>query len=174
MQSLALKTSAIVAICISLTPAYAQDKDYRAVEALKSQGVRSCVSAISSVTKFIYDEDNFAYLNTWNKESTDKHMSLTLTSKPYSDGTAVAAIAASPTPAGTCDTNFIQFFVVNESCPKMRDTTFKDWKYYADLGGTSMYEDPTSDSVVVALASVKGGCLIVKTGMVLFPADKQK
>jgi len=174
MHPLILKVSTILAVCISLAPAHAQEKDYRAVEALKSLGVRSCVSAISSMTKFMYDKDDFAYLNTWHKESADKHMSLTLTAKPYLDGTSVAAIAASPTPAGTCDTNFVQFFVVNESCPKMRDTTLKDWKYYADLGGTPMYEDPTSESVVVALASVQSGCLIVKTGMLFFPADKQK
>ena len=126
------------------------------------------------MTKFIYDKDDFAYLNTWHKASPDKHMSLTTTAKPYSDGTSIAAIAASPTADGTCDTNFVQVFVINESCPKLRDTTFKEWKYYADLGGTPIYEDPTSESVVASLASIQDGCLVVKTGMIFFPVEKQK
>lgn len=169
-----LKIFGAIAIYLVLTPASAQEKDYRSVEALKSLGVKKCASAISTMTKFIYDKDDFAYLNTWHKAGPDKHMSLTTTAKPFSDGTSIAAIAASPTSDGACDTNFVQIFVINESCPKLRDTTFKEWKYYADLGGTPTYEDPTSESVVASLASFQGGCLVVKTGMIFFSVDKHK
>lgn len=174
MRVLILKVFTILAVCLSLVPAYAQEKDYRSVEALKSLGVRSCANTISAMTKFMYDKDDFAYLNIWNKDATDKHMSSTLTSKPYAEGTSIATLAVASTSAGSCDANFVQLFVVKESCPKLRDTTFKDWKYYAELGETPMYEDPTSPSVVVALASFQGGCLIVKTGVLFFPADTQK
>ncbi|MGA2333575.1 MAG: hypothetical protein ABSG75_17685 [Syntrophales bacterium] len=174
MRVLILKVFTILAVCLSIVPAYAQEEDYRSVEALKSLGVRSCASAVRDMTKFMYDKDDFAYLNLWNKVAIDKHMSFTITSKPYADGKSIAALAVSPTPAGTCDINFVQFFATKESCPKLRDTTFKEWKYYADLGGTPMYEDSTFASSIVALVSAEGGCLIVKTGLLFLDADMQK
>lgn len=180
MKASLMKFLAVLAAMLALAPSAAAQQQpaqpqYQSVEALKSLGVRNCLGAVTNMTKWLYDTDDFAYLNTWHKDAADKHMSLTMTSKAYSDGTSIAAIAVAPTPAGTCDTTFSQLFVVKESCAKTRDTTFKEWKYYADLSGTPMYEDPTSESVVVALASVPNGCLIVKTGMLFFPAaDKAK
>jgi hypothetical protein len=174
MRPICLKVLGTLALCFALTPAYAQEKDYRSVEALKSIGVNKCASAISAMTNFIYDRDDFAYLNAWHEASPDKHMSLTTTVKPHVDGTTIAAIAASPTANGTCDTHFVQVVVINESCPKLRDTAFKEWKYYADLGGSPTFEDPTSESTFATLASIQGGCLVVKTGIIFFAVEKQK
>lgn len=146
--------------------AAAQEKDNQAVEAAKQLGFRTCAKTVSILTDFIYGKDSFSYVNTYNTKEIDRHALLMLTSKPYSDGTSVAAVTTSPTPAGTCDGTFVQIFMIAESCPKLRDTTFQQWKYYMDLGGVALYEDPSSDSLVVALASVPSGCLIVKTGMI--------
>jgi hypothetical protein len=144
----------------------AQEKDNQAVEAAKQLGFRTRAKTVSVLTDFIYGKDSFSYVNTYNTKEIDRHALLMLTSKPYSDGTSVAAVTTSPTPAGTCDGTFVQVFMIAESCPKLRDTTFQQWKYYMDLGGVALYEDPSSDSLVVALASVPSGCLIVKTGMI--------
>jgi hypothetical protein len=172
MRPACLNTLWIFTLCFTLIPAFAQDKDYRSVEALKSLGIKQCTSTISTITKFIYDEDNFAYLNTWQKTNSDKHITLTTTAKPYSEGSSIATIAVSPTADGTCDANFVQILVVKDSCPALRDTTFKKWKYYADLGGTPVYEDPSSAAVNVTLTPANGGCLIVKSGMLSLPMGK--
>lgn len=171
---LALAALVTGAVALTTTPAFTQDKDYRAVEALKKLGVRSCAGAVQTVTKFMYDEDDFAYLNTWNQDQTDRHTTLTVASKNYTDGSSVASIAVSPTTSGTCDANFTQLTMVKETCAKLRDTTFKEWKYYSDLGTNPMYEDPTSDSVVVTLASTADGCLIIKTGLLFLQSDNSK
>jgi hypothetical protein len=171
-----LAVAALVAGAVALTtrPAFTQDKDYRSVEALKKLGVSTCAGAVSTITKFMYDEDDFAYLNTWNEDKTDRHTTLTVASKNYSDGSSVASIAVSPTTAGTCDANFTQLTMVKETCAKLRDTTFKEWKYYSDLGTNPMYEDPTSDSVVVTLANTADGCLIIKTGLLFLQPGAAK
>jgi hypothetical protein len=64
--------------------------------------------------------------------------------------------------------------MVKETCAKLRDTTFKEWKYYSDLGTNPMYEDPTSDSVVVTLANTADGCLIIKTGLLFLQPGAAK
>lgn len=148
---------------------------FRSIEALKSLGVRRCVAALTVMTTSLYEKEDVAYLNTWNKDDTDKHIVSSLTAKPYSDGTSIAALSASPTPSETCDTHFVQVFVLKDSCAKVRETAFKEWKYYSDLGSTPLYEDPASSSVVAALSAVQGGgCLVFKTGVLFFNVDKSK
>jgi len=98
MHPIKMKVFIILVVCFLAMPVCAEEKDhstaqpktqetdYRTVEALKSVGVRSCVGAISTMTKYMYSKDDFDYVTFWNKESSDKHMSLILSSKPYSDG----------------------------------------------------------------------------------------
>lgn len=160
---------AVVFFCVAFSAAAEDEKHYRAIDALLSLGFKTCANNASAVTKFLYDEDDFAYLNTWNQTDADKHTALTLTTKTYSDGASFATVATTPTPDGACDASFSQIFVLSESCAKLRDTTFKEWKFYGDLGGTPLYEDPTSDSVVVGLATIQSNCLVIKTGVFFFP-----
>jgi len=184
MVRLLFKGAGVVAICSAMAfgqasnpkavPTHTQERQRPSVEALQAKGVTHCVAAISNMTNFMYEKEDFAYLNFWDPENTDKHGSLTMMAKQYEDGTSVATLTATPTVDSTCDVTFVQMFVVKQSCAKVRDTMFKDWKYYADLGSTPMYEDPTSSSAVVALASVQESCLIVKSGILFFPLDKQK
>jgi len=144
--------------------------DYRAIDGLKGRGFKKCASDASRLMKFVYDADDFAYLNFWNKSSPDGHSALTVTAKPYSDGPSVTAMTTSPTSDGACDATLVQMFLVADSCPKLRETTFKDWKYYTSLGDAPLYEDPTTPAVVVAMVPSQSSCLIVKTGILFFPA----
>lgn len=155
-----------------LAGAPAQAEDYRSVAALGKLGVSQCLGTIARMTKFMYDADDFSYLNTWHKDDPDSHMTMTLTGKPYSDGNSLATVATAPAADGSCDASFTQLFVFADSCAKLRDSTFKEWKYFSDLGEVPLYEDPTSDSVVVALANLQSGCLVVKAGLLFFPAGE--
>ena len=121
---------------------------------------------------FLYEADDYAYVNTWHKDATDQHATLTLASKAFEDGPSVATLAVTPSTGGTCDTTFTQLFVLPQSCPALRDTTFKAWKFYVDLGGVASYEDPTSPAVVALFLPVATGCLVVKTGLLFMPAGE--
>jgi hypothetical protein len=147
-----------------------KEKEYRAIDALKAKGFNTCIDTASSVMKFLHKNDDFAFLNTWNVKSTDTHAASILTVKPYSDGNSYASVTVSPRADGGCDAGFTQIFFFTETCAKMRDTTFKDWKFYMDLGGVPVYEDPTSKTVVIALAPTGNGCLVLKNGSFYFSA----
>jgi len=152
--------------------ASADTADYRAIDGLKGRGFRKCAGDASKVIKSLYDSDDFAYLNFWNKYSPDEHSALTVTAKPYADGPSMTAMTTSPTADGSCDATLVQMLLVADSCPKLRDTSFKNWKYYTSLGDAPLYEDPTTPSVVVAMVPSQRGCLIVKTGILFFPAGE--
>lgn len=153
-------------------PPAAAAPDYRAIDGLKGKGFKKCAGDASRLMKFVYDADDFAYLNFWHNSSPNGHSALTVMAKPYSDGPSVTAMTTSPTADGACDATLVQMFLVADSCPKLRETNFKDWKYYTNLGETPLYEDPTTPSVVVALVPSQGSCMIVKTGILFFPADQ--
>jgi hypothetical protein len=148
--------------------AYADEKGFRSVEMLKREGVKRCAPRHLAITEFIHDSDNFAYFNQWNRNEPDKHVVATLTTRSYEDGTGVSFMATTPTVQGGCDVTFTHVFYARESCGKLRDTTFKEWKYYSELGGRSMYEDPTAQSVKVTLLPIDTACMVVKTGTLFF------
>jgi hypothetical protein len=148
-------------------------KEYRAVESLKSKGFKACADTATSVMKFLHKTDDFAYLNTWNVKEADTHAASVFTVKPYSDGNSYASMTAQVRADGGCDAAFTQIFYFAETCPKLRDTTFKDWKFYMDLGGVPVYEDPTSTTVVIALAPAGNGCLVLKNGTFYFAAKEK-
>jgi hypothetical protein len=149
-------------------------KDYRAIEALKGKGFKTCADAALKVLKFMHKNDDFAYLNTWNVKASDIHASSIFTVKSYSDGPSYASLTTSLTPDNRCDASFTQLFYFSDTCPKLRDTTFKEWKFSMDLGGVPVYEDPTSTSVVLTLAPMPNGCLVIKSGMFYFPPEGKK
>lgn len=145
------------------------DKLSRSAETLQDAGVRRCLSSVSNLSKFIFEEDDEASLGLWYDGDPDRHTSVTILNKPYSDGAAVAVVSGTPTEAGTCDAVFTHVLMAAQSCGTLRDTTFKDWKYQADLGGTPLYVDPTTRNAKVVLVPFQNNCLIVKTGILFFP-----
>jgi hypothetical protein len=159
--------NAVIAVLTAISwPAFAQDM--RAVEMLKSKGFQRCAGSTGDVTEFIYDKDKFGFVNMWNVAQTDRRSAMTVTSKQYSDGRAITVVSTAPNVAGSCDSSFTQVLVADESCTKVRETTFKDWKYWDEVDGLPFYEDPTSKNVVVTLNPFKGACLVIKTGILFF------
>jgi hypothetical protein len=57
---------------------------------------------------------------------------------------------------------------------KVRETIFDKWKYFADMAGAGVYEDPTTANVNVILSPTKSGCLVVKTGILFFTEQPKK
>ena len=157
---------------VGVSTAYGEEEaDYRSITQLKTKGFTTCAGSQSTVTKWLYDKDDFAFFGLCNISKPDVHTATTLAAKRFSDTTSVSVISTSPTVNGACDSNFVHIIIAAESCPKLRDTTFKDWKFFTDLGGTPVYSDPTSESVSVILVQNGEGCLIVKQGSLFFPAE---
>lgn len=146
--------------------AFAQDT--RPIEMLKSKGFQRCAGSIGPVTEFIYGKDSFGFVNIWNPAQADSRAAVTVTSRQYTDSRGISVITASPNVAGSCDSSFTQILLAEESCTKMRETTFKEWKFWEEVAGLPFYEDPTSQNVVVALNPFKGACLVIKTGLLFF------
>jgi hypothetical protein len=162
-------------IFILISPAFAEEPQFRSVNALKAVGFNSCLGRVSDITKHLYEKDSFAYLNFWSKQDTDRHTAITLTSMPYEQGTRIAGLSVSPTSSGSCDGTLFQVFVVPESCAKLRETLLKNWKYYADLGNIPFYEEPDMPSSVTGLVSIPtSSCLILKVATLYFPVESKK
>jgi hypothetical protein len=151
----------------------AGEKDFRAVEELKVKGFNSCADTVGLVLKFLNKRDDFAFRNTWHEKSANAHTASVFTIKSYGDGNSYASVNTSPRPDGGCDAGFTQVFFFYESCTTMRDSSFKDWKFYMDFGNVPVYEDPTSKNVVIALAPLVNGCLVLKSGTFYFPPKKK-
>lgn len=145
----------------TVTTAHGQDT--RAADGLKERGFTRCAPVVSTLTQFVYNKDTFGFINLWNAQRPNQHSTQTITAKEYSDGVSFAVIAGIPQIAGGCDGQAVQILLNPESCAKTRDVTFKDWKYYSDIAGTPIYEDPTSSNSNAILYPFKGACLIIKT-----------
>jgi hypothetical protein len=141
-----------------------------AVEQFKKAGAVSCTDETATILNFLYEDGTYAYLNKWNNEAPDKHSTMTLLAKDFSDGTALASVTTSRT-AGGCDVSFTQVIASADTCTKLRETVFKDWVYDAQIAGATLYREKDPSSLTVSLSAQQGGCLIVKTGVFFFPAE---
>ena len=150
-------------------PPAAALQEHRSVTALKTAGAKQCGQALQAMTGVLNSDDDYPYLNTWNQEDPNRHAVMTISTTAYADGSSIAAVGMSPTTAGSCDASFAQVFLLRETCARLRETSFKDWKHYADLGTTPLHEDPTSSSVVAAFVSTQEVCLVFKAGLLFFP-----
>ena len=136
---------------------------------LKDKGFKKCADATTAITGFVYKKETFAFLNLWNQSDPDRHAAITLATKTFPDvGPTFTTITAVPNAAGTCDGTFTYILVSESACAVIRETVFKEWKYYGEINGTPIYEDPTSANVVVTLAQMKSVCLVAKSGSLFF------
>ena len=112
--------------------------------------------------KYVHEDDAaYSHLGTWSKDKPNGEMFNSLTAAP---GVGVTSLTAVRTAAGTCDTLITQMVPVpNQGCEAVQKASFKDWKYFSDLGGVPVFEDPTSANINVLFVSLtKKSCLIVK------------
>jgi hypothetical protein len=139
---------------------------------LKENGFKACAHAVDDIAHFVFQSD-FAYLNLWNQNKIDKHSVLVTGAKSYSVGKSILTITATESQVRTCDASFTLVMPVPEDCTQLRQTTFKEWKFYSDkLDGISVYEDPSTPTVDLALQPFQGGCLAVKTGLFFLSREK--
>ncbi len=139
---------------------------------LKEKGFKACAHAVDDIAHFVFQSD-FAYLNLWNQNNIDKHSVLVTGAKSYSVGKSILTITATESQVRTCDASFTLVMPFPEDCTQLRQTTFKEWKFYSDkLDGISVYEDPSTPTVDLALQPFQGGCLAVKTGLFFLSREK--
>jgi hypothetical protein len=139
---------------------------------LKENGFKACAHAVDDIAHIVFKGD-FAYLNVWNQNKIDKHSVLVTGAKSYSVGKSLLTITATESQARTCDASFTLVMPFPEDCTQLRQTTFKEWKFYSNkLDGISVYEDPSTPTVDVVLQPFQGGCLAVKTGLFFLSREK--
>lgn len=149
---------------------FAAESTLDVVKDFKKAGVVSCENASTDMLKFLDDEMESSYLNQWNSNGLDKNSRLTTLARTFNDGTRIATLTVTKV-AGGCDVTFTQIVSSVETCTELRDTSIKDWKYYKQLAGATLYEESDDSRVTIALASQPNGCLVVKTGLLFFPDE---
>lgn len=154
--------AAALAAATFAIPAHAQE-NAGLVQQATQVGVKQCAARVGEVVDYFHGKDAYAHLAVWNKADPDKHLFHGMTTQEYTDGRQISTLAVSPQ-AERCDVSFTQVFIFTTTCPAARETSFKDWKFYADLQGIPLYEDPSADSVTLALVPAGTSCLAIKTG----------
>ena len=149
----------------------ADDTDYTAT--FREKGYKYCAAAMNRISNWLIDQDG-QVLNQWNIASPDEHMGNMLGSKLFSSGNSIMNLNGVKTVDGGCDLAFTLVLPVEKSCASLRESAFKDWKYYVDIQGVPIYEDPTSGNVSAILQTVGSGCVITKVGVFFFSKDALK
>jgi hypothetical protein len=162
-----MKSLLIATCCLCVTSVMAaEDRDYGAE--LREKGHTQCIPALKVMAKMLSDNEG-QFFSLWNVGDPNKHMASLLGGKIYSDGSAVLNMTATPTPDGGCDAGFTMVVTFsNKSCPEVRDTVLKDWKYTATMANLPFYDDPTSSNITVVLAPAGANCTLSKIGVLFF------
>lgn len=140
-----------------------------AIQDLKKVGVTRCSEATESTINFLDEDHKSAYLNQWSKTDSNQHSTFLTLARTYADATALATVTITKVASG-CDVTFTQVFALTDSCATLRDTTFKDWKFYSQLAGAALYEDASNKNLTVSLVPQSSGCVAIKTGILFYPS----
>jgi hypothetical protein len=128
------------------------------------QGFRTCSKTLDELVRYVAPEQTGHY-GVWNKHDADNRMFSTILIKNYTDGKLIAAANGTKNKAGSCDANGVQIWTVpGKSCGQLRETTFKEWKYYDELAGIPMYDegDGNAGTALIMVPIEPYGCLVVK------------
>jgi len=169
MKSLNLGLLGLLATLCLPTVAIAADDDYS--ENLRKQGFSYCAPAINKAANWLLDQ-GAGTLSQWKEGgNADNHVGVLMAHKKYKEGSVFLHLVASKNISGGCDATFSTTYVFEQSCNSIRETTFKAWKYYGDMQGLSIYEDPTTTNVQVTFQSTSSGCVVTKTGVFFYSKD---
>ncbi len=158
----------LVALCFP-TIANAAEDDYS--ELLRKQGFSYCAPAINKVANWLIDQDA-GTLSQWKEGgNADNHVGILMANKRYKDVNVFLHLGASKNNSGGCDLTFSTTYIFEQSCSSIRETTFKGWKYYGEMQGLAIYEDPTTTNVQVTFQSTGSGCVVMKTGAFFYNKD---
>ncbi len=155
---------------ILITPhVFAEDTDY--AEQLRKNGNTTCLDKINSTINWLIGQDGHV-VSQWNVKNPNSHVGVLIGSKQFIDGSVMAHVSASQNKMGGCDVVFTHIIPSEKSCPNLRETTFKDWKFFGDMAGVPIYDDPTSSNISASLLTNKSGCIVTKTGTLFFEKDE--
>ncbi len=159
------KTAGLAVMIASLAApsAYSADPLSKAVQQGYDHGFHDCARALDFYVRFVHKDDLYADLGQWATTLPNNKMFSSTTSAPFPGGNAITTFSASKNTAGKCDVTFTEVFYSQESCLKIRENTFKDWKYYRDLAGSAVLEDSTDVGDDIILTNTPNNtCLVVK------------
>ena len=164
-------------VCAIASASQAQPKLSRAVQQGFDHGFVTCAPALDQMVKFVNEnDDDYAYLGVWSVKDPDKSAFDTVTSTKDVSGNVITTFSAVPNRAGSCDVTFTMIVnSIERTCAQLRDTTFKDWKFYDDMAGPAVYEISNDIGEDVILSPIpSGGCLIVRHYVGYGPRTDQK
>ena len=126
----------------------------------KKNGFTTCAPLVEQLSDFLVKKNNHGSVATWNSKSSDKRQFNTIVPIQYSDGNSVSTISVSQSKNGQCDGNYTSIFYLDSSCSVERETTFKEWKYKAELAGLIVLTNP-SGGVDKVLLPAGSGCVSI-------------
>jgi hypothetical protein len=137
----------------------------RAVAQAVKVGVKDCAPALEVFVKYFYPKDDvYAHLATWSQENPNGSIFDTIIVEPKSDGDVDTTFQVSKNSVGKCDIVATSAYAVpDQSCGELRETVFKEWKYYDVLSKSTVLETkdgPGEDAILTPMKN--GGCLILR------------
>jgi hypothetical protein len=158
-------TSKILAsIFLSITFGSALADTVPAEQAAKS-GFTSCQKTVEKLAKHIIGDSENGALSTWHNKTSNSRIFNSQIILKYSDGNSVAILNVAPTKSGKCDGSYTRTFTHEKSCAVLRETLYKDWKFYGEIGGLVTLEN-SGGSVSTILLPFQTGCVTTQTEVV--------
>lgn len=160
--------SALLLLAVSWS-AMADETDY--AKNLRDKGFQYCAGPVNTLTNWLVGEDA-ATLSLWNDVAADKHVGVLIASVRDSAATRFLHLTATRTSQDGCDISFSLQANTESSCASVRETVFKGWKFYGDVGGVTVYDDPSTPNVQVVLRQTWGVCQVTKFGLAFWGKDE--
>lgn len=134
-------------------------------EQATKNGFNTCQKTVEKIAKFLVDDTNHSAVSTWNSKNPDSRMFNSQVVLKYSDGHSMAVLSVAPVKNGKCDGSYTRIFVSEKSCSVLRETTYKYWKFFDEIGGLVSLENK-SGSVSAVLLPNQPGCAAIHTEVV--------
>lgn len=128
-------------------------------------GFITCQKTVEKIANFLISDTNNGALSTWNSKTPDSRIFNSQVALKYSDGHSVAILNVAPVKNGKCDGSYTKIFANEKSCSVLRETTYKDWKFYEEIGGLITLQNK-SGAVSVVLLPSQTGCVSIHTEVV--------
>lgn len=131
-------------------------------EQASKQGFNTCQKTVEKIAKHIVEDAAHGAISTWNKSSPDSRLFNSQVVIKHSDGYSVSFMSVAPVKGGKCDGSYAKIANSEKSCSILRETIFKQWKFFNEVGGLVSLEND-SGSVSVLLLPNQIGCTIVRS-----------
>jgi len=134
-------------------------------EQATKNGFNTCQKTVEKLAKFVTGDVKHGAVSSWNKKSSDNRLFNSQVVLQYSDGHGMAILNVAPVKSGACDGSYTRIFTIEKSCPVLRETTYKDWKFFGEIGGLVSLEN-SNGSVSAVLLPSQTGCVAIQTEVV--------